>query len=163
MKKKLIGAIAFVFFGLLNAKAQNQNINRQITINLSPIVIENGKYFYDGRRLKFEEIVMPLIAINDEKVNRKIKVINTLRDTRRFVVAGPLLFLLYNMSNQQKASAKFDENRNLLWGSFITLAVFDASISLIKRSTIKRYNEVVLQPSAQLLPGGLAFGISARF
>lgn len=162
-RSEFIGVIAFIFFGLFNSKAQNQNDGKQVIISLSPIVIENGKYFYDGRRVKFEEVVMPLIVLNDEKVNRKIKWINTLRDTRRFIAPAPLLFLLYNMSSQQKATNNFDENRNLLWGSVAMLATFEITISLIKRSAVNRYNSVVLRPSAQIISNQLNVGLSMRF
>ena len=67
---KLINIFSLIIFFITSYNAQCQFKPHLITINLSPIVIENGKYYYDGRRVKFEDVVMPLIAVNDEQINQ---------------------------------------------------------------------------------------------
>jgi hypothetical protein len=159
VKVKFISTIVLVLFGLIS----NAQYAKQITVNLYPIIIENGRYFYDGRRVNFEEVVMPLISINDQKIDQKLKLLNTLKDIRHVVATVPLVIFLVNMSNQQQTVNSFNRNRNVLWVSVATVIMFDISISVIKKSTINRYNDIILSPSAQLSPHGFFFNVSIRY
>ena len=136
--------ILFIFSG---SKAQGI---KQITINLSPIVVDNGRYYYDGRRVKFEGVIIPLIAVHDVKIDQNLKSINIIQDLRVVATTTPLVFALYNLSNQQRAVNNFNRNRNLLWGSVGFVTLFNISISIVKRKTINRYNEIILQPTSHL-------------
>ncbi len=161
---KLINIFSLIIFFITSYNAQCQFKPHLITINLSPIVIENGKYYYDGRRVKFEDVVMPLIAVNDEQINQKLKVIQTLKDIRKPLTLAPILFYLYTSNNVQNAVNSFDLNRKVLIGSIAVVGLLDLTNAIIKRKIIKKYNTIVLQPRASLLPSnGIHIGIDFRF
>lgn len=158
--KKFI-SIAFI---LVAFNSYGQFKSRQITINLSPIAIQSGKYYFNGRRVNFEEIVLPLIAVQDDQINRNLKTIHVMHDIRKPLYLAPLLYYLYINNTATNATNNFDLNRKIVLGSFIFFNLFEIVNVLIKRRAINRYNDVVLQPLGLVLPGnGFSLGIRAKF
>jgi hypothetical protein len=137
---------------------------RSISIPLSPIVLENGKYFYDGRRVYFEDIVLPLVSINDHIVDRQLKVVRTMTDMIRPLRYLSFIYLIYLANHLLYTQGGYNIYLNNIIGVFIFQELYLASISIPKRKAIKRYNEVVVHPSAAIMPGsGFSVGITARF
>ena len=170
---KVLTLVLLVFISL-NANGQNDQQQgnvpltnftpRLISIPLSPIVLEKGKYFYDGRRVNFEDIVLPLVSINDPKVDHQLKVVHTMTDLIRPVRYLSFIYLIYLANHLRYVQGGYDIYLNNLVGVFIFQELYIASISIPKRRAIKRYNEVVIQPSAAMMPGnGFSLGITARF
>lgn len=158
--KKLIPVLLVLFS--LQAKAQFTP--KQITINLTPIVVENGKYFYDGKRVKFEEFVFPMLALNDKILNRKIKFVHTFEDIQKLVLAAPLIIYLILNNNQSNYFNNFDATRNLIFSALIASLSLRITDILLKRSVINRYNAIVLQPTSSLLPSNQVMtGIGLTF
>jgi len=140
------------------------NNPRQITFTLSPIVIQNSKYFFEGRNVTFEEMALALIAVHDKIVDHRLKVVRTLTDLRPvFHYAGVAYttYLAFNLPGTRSGLNTFIVNAI---GVFAFQMLYDGSIQLAKRSTINRYNDVVLTPSAGITPaGGLSLGFRLRF
>ena len=153
-----------ILFSLFALRANAQFIPKQITINLMPVVVSSNKYYFDSKRIKFEEIVLPLISFNDKKINNYIKVIHILKDTRGLLILAPTLLFFYLNHDPNSSLTNFDLTRNILFGTFVALVTLDIVDMLLKHKTINRYNNLVLAPSASFLPGnelkiGLQFGI----
>jgi hypothetical protein len=144
----------------------HQFVPRQIMINLSPIIPDRGRYFYEGRRVRFEEVVLPLISINDVIVNRRLEVVRTLTDVYKAIFYAEIGYILFIETNAAAGHARLRYSKVLV--TFIGMLVFDElyklAILIAKKKTIDRYNEVVLQPSFSLgQRGGPTLGLNIRF
>jgi hypothetical protein len=168
---KVLTMVLFVFI-LVKANGQKQQTDvpstnitpRLISIPLSPIVLENGKYFYDGRRVNFEEIVLPMMALNDRIVDHQLKVVRTMTDLIRPVRYLGFIYLISLANHLRYAQGGYDIFLTNVIGVFIIQELYIASISIPRRKAIKRYNEVVIQPSAAIMPAGsFSLGITVRF
>lgn len=137
---------------------------RQITITLSPIVIQNGKYYFEGRRIQFEEFALALVSVHDNVVDHRLKVVRTLTDLRPFVFYGGSIYLTYLAINLPPTRGGFNTYINNIIGVFVFETLYRLSISIAKRSAINRYNDVVLLPTADVTSGGsISIGLKARF
>ena len=148
-----------------NSKSeQNNYLPRQVTIELSPITVQNGKYYFDNRRVKFEEIVLPLISVNDKIVDHRLRVVRTMTDLRRPLRLLPLFYLTTISSRLPTTGSGYLSVIYTLWGIEAFFILYDISISITKRSAINRYNEVIIQPTVSLQPNsGANLGLSLKF
>jgi len=138
--------------------------SRQITIDLKPVVIENGRYFFDGRRITYDGMMPLMISLDDEKIDHSMKTVNTLVDLKRPIYY--LEFAAITIGGFRVISTGSGQDSYLY--SAIALFVFnrlyDLSIAFAKKRTIKRYNEVVFQPSAPISANvGFSLGCTIRF
>ncbi len=151
---------------LVGIQANAQYSPKQITIVLSPIIISNGKYYFESKRVKFEDIMLPLISLNDQKINNRIKIIQTLKDIRKPIWLASTLYFLYLNSDPNQSVTNFDLSRNILIASTISILSLEIFDIIVKRNTVKQYNEIILQPAASLLPSNklnIGIGIRIRF
>jgi hypothetical protein len=161
MKQKAIYTILAVFFIVFSSFAQR---SKQITIDLSPVVIENGKYIFNGHRVSFDAMMIPFTSLNDDNINKKIKVMNTTRDVFKIVIALPLIYLFaQSLSASQQQGSIYQSNKAMIWGTTGVIVAQSITMPIMRRGIINRYNEVVLQPTAQLLPSGFAGGFIIKF
>jgi hypothetical protein len=135
---------------------------KEITIKLSPIIMERGKYYYEGKRVRFEEVVMPLMATNDDIVDKRLRLIHTMTDARRLIYYAELGYTLYLISNAATTSG------NQVFATFIGFVIlnelYNLSILLAQKKAVDRYNDVVLQPSFSLGQRGTPLlGFRIRF
>ncbi|MBS1682403.1 MAG: hypothetical protein JST48_11875 [Bacteroidetes bacterium] len=135
---------------------------RTITVELRPILIQKGKYYFDNRRVKYEDVGFLLMAVHDAKIDRKMKVIRTLKDIR--IPLGLLPLLYARQLNQPTSFSAMQDQAYFFLGYLLFLYAFDGARSLVQSSAIKRYNEVVVQPTVSLQPGnGVNVGLNFRF
>jgi hypothetical protein len=137
---------------------------KQITLVLHPVVIENGKYYFDGRPITYDGLMLPMISLNDEKTNQRMRTVRTLINLRRPIkylgFAYVTLAGLNAVHTQQGQEAYIYTTISI----FVLYQLYDLSITMAKGSAINRYNEVVLQPSASISPNmGLSLGCTIRF
>jgi hypothetical protein len=83
MNKKSIYRFLAFFFIVVPSFAQQY---KQATIDLSPVVIENGNYYFNGQRVSFDAMMIPLISVQDDEINRKLKVMNTTKNVFKIAV-----------------------------------------------------------------------------
>jgi hypothetical protein len=85
---------------LLFSNLAAQSPVRQITLDLNPIAIENGRYYFNGKRVTFDGLLIPLQAVDDKQVNRSIKTALALRTSQTVVRLGLSVYLLYLIADQ---------------------------------------------------------------
>jgi hypothetical protein len=162
MNQKFTYTILAVVFIIAPSFSQQ---NKQIVVNLSPVVIENGQYIFEGHRVSFEAMMIPFIYAHDDKINTKLRVLNTTKDVFKLAIAVPLIYLFIQLLNAdpQTGSSIYQSNKALIWTTVGTTWAYYITIPLLKKGIINRYNEVVLQPRAQLSPSGFNAGFVIRF
>ncbi len=123
-------------------KIYSQIPARQITLDLNPIVVEGGRYYFNGQRLTFDGLIIPLKAIEDGDVNRYIKTIHALRASQSIVNVGIAAYLIHLVS-QEPTYDKYQQGRALMLISLGASISFGFTESLFKRKSIKRFNTIV--------------------
>jgi hypothetical protein len=160
MKRKSIYTILALFVVVASVAQQS----KQITIDLSPVVIERGNYYFNGQRVTFDAMMIPLISLQDDKINKKLKVMNTTKDVFKFAVAiTSTYFLIQSVSANQQSQSTYQLNKGLIWGTIGVITIQAITIPILKRGIINRYNEVVVQPTAQFSPSGFGAGFVIKF
>jgi hypothetical protein len=170
---KYVPFIAFVLLSFF-AKAQIQNpeidtttqrqfFPRQLTLPLYPIIIEGGKYFYDGHRVQFEDVVLLLNGVDDPILEKRMKTVRTLNDFRKVLRYVNLAFLLLVVHQSITGAVNPDTGFIAIVGVFAFNELYALSITLMKKKTINRYNDVVLQPSFSFNNRGGQVGVRIRF
>ncbi len=148
---------------LFSIAAFSQVPQKQITISLSPIVTANGKYYFNERRVRFDEISFLMKTLNDDRIDHQFKVIQTLIDVRRPIILASVVYVLSTSGNGQSSSNNIETNRNVMIGTIIFAGLTDLVNEHLKRKIIMRYNSIVLQPGASILPGnGFSIGVRMR-
>jgi len=115
------------------------------TVELKPITQEGWKYFYDLKRVSSPAALeVPLIAVNDDEVNRYLKGSKNWNSAASIVTLIPLIYFLTLPNNSNVDSSTF------WWviGGTAAVQVGMTAISHIKLGkSIDRYNMLILQPS----------------
>ncbi len=148
---RLISAFSVFAFFYLNLHAQVEP--KSIRVDLQPIVIENGKYYFGTKRTNFNALVIPLHAIDDQKVDQTIKNIHTIRDLNRLINTGLFVWIFSQIARDRQAAAiNLRNNENIFLG--VMLASFGMSISdrVLQRKAIREYNAILLRPKVFYLP-----------
>jgi hypothetical protein len=149
-------------------KMQNPDKNylqhtKQITIDLSPIILSHGRYYYDGRHVRYEQLTMPLLAVKDSVVDHYMKSAMKTRLIGAVFQLGTGLTYTILLASKNPAN-----NINLLLGFYLGQILLGQAIRQLtvspQRKAVDRYNEIILQPSAFALPGyGVSLGVTAKF
>lgn len=136
----------------------------QITIDINPVAIENGRYYFNGKRVSFDALMLPLLSVDDEKVNRHIKTIQVIQDGRKLLHAGTLLYILLSAPGQQSFSSNFDQTRNTIFAALSAAFLLHLTEKMYKNKAVKRFNSVVLSPKAWSYPDNSIYvGLCLRF
>jgi hypothetical protein len=145
MHKAINRILIALFLVQYSVNIYAQTPGQKITIELNPIAIENGKYYFNGKRVTFDGLVIPLQAVDDKKVDRSIKTVFALRTSQTVVRLGLSVYLLYLIADRP-AYVNYDQTRTLVIGS--VAAGFSLSIGekLFQRKAINRFNAVLLKP-----------------
>jgi hypothetical protein len=160
MNRKSFYRVLAAFFIVFPSFAQQ---NKQIVVQLSPVVIQNGKYIFEGQRVSFEALMIPLMAVHDDQINKKLKVLKTTRVVHKIAIWLPLLYFTAQSVSGNQQGSTYQSNKGLIWGFTGVMAASLITIPIMKRGIINRYNEVVLQPRAQFSPSGFTGGFVIRF
>ncbi|HTH54947.1 MAG TPA: hypothetical protein VL728_02800 [Cyclobacteriaceae bacterium] len=137
---------------------------KQICLTLSPIVVENGKYYFNEKRVKYEEIVLPLMSVNDRIINKKVKTVRTMRELFKPIFIAETLYLINAQLNCPYTQREFQRIAYAYIGILVFNELYHLSITVVKRKTVARYNDLVMQPLAAISPAmGLSIGCKLRF
>lgn len=159
---RLSGAIFFLFVFCNAGHAQIKS--RQISIDVHPIVSQNGKYYFNQQRVRFETLLLPLLSLNDTGINKNLRVINLLHDGGKLLTTGSLVYVLLSSGNQQQFSNNFYETRSIIIGTFVATLLLKATGALFRNKAIKRYNSIVLRPHAGVSwSDNVNVGLTIRF
>lgn len=123
-------------------KIYSQIPARQITLDLNPIVVEGGRYYFNGQRLSFDGLIIPLRAVDDREVNRHIKTVYTVRTSQTLVSVGIAAYLIHLVS-QDPTYDKYQLGRALMITSLAASVSLNIAEGLFKRKAIKRFNNIV--------------------
>jgi len=126
------------------------------TIELRPIQKQGWRYYYDFKKVTTAEALqIPLIAMEDEQIQKYYNSYVGLQTAAGLVLVVPVLYILYGASNQYYSPDSF-------WT--ITITSFAASLALQiwshnrMKLAIERYNTLLLPPpsgSVAIPNGGL--------
>ncbi|HTH58172.1 MAG TPA: hypothetical protein VL728_19125 [Cyclobacteriaceae bacterium] len=148
----------------LNPDRNYRQHSKQMTIDLSPIVLSHGRYYYDGRHVSFDQLAMPLLAVKDSAVDRHLKSVFRTRLIGAGVQAAMgIAFTVVWLNGRNDPN-----NTNLFLGLFFGQLILGPVIKQLtvspQRKAIDRYNEIILQPSAFAVPRyGIGLGLTAKF
>lgn len=153
--------------GQFNNSQSSQNFEGKSPrglLRLTQIIYKGGKYYHDGNRVKFENVVLLLKSVDDKEINRNLKRVRILDGIRRPMSFFPLLFSFYLVSGNLNNKQDTPLLAGILVGSIITTAWLSISSFSLKKRTIGRYNEIVIQLSSSFSPsGGVGVGLGAKF
>lgn len=122
---------------------------RYKTVELKPITQQGWKYFYDLKKVSSPAALeVPLLAVDDEEVNRYLKASKTWKGVGSALTFIPLVYVLSLPRNQYV-------DPNTFWwifGATIAAQLGMEAISHVKLGkAIDKYNYIILQPSGQSL------------
>ncbi|GHN00963.1 hypothetical protein WSM22_24520 [Cytophagales bacterium WSM2-2] len=145
-------------------QADKNHHPKQVLVALSPIAIENRTYFYDGKRVNFENLVFPLISIHDQQVDRNLKTIRKLKFIHNSIRWIPTLYALQFLTGRANPQKNLDTFLTVFWGVVAVDLGLEIAINRVKRKAINKYNEIVLSPTTSYAPdSGLNFGLKMKF
>lgn len=125
------------------------------TIELKPITQEGWRYYYDLKKVSSPAALeVPLIAVNDNEVNRYLKAYKNWNSAAGFITLVPLIYILSVPKNG------YVDEQTFWWvfGGTIAAQLGITAISHIKLGkAIDRYNRLILQPTGRTL------GLSATY
>lgn len=144
MKKTSLLLSLFVVVFALSASGQQYR-----TVELKPITQQGWKYYYDLKKVSSPvALEMPLLAVNDDEVNRYLKGSKNWSSAASFVTLIPLIYVLTLPRNGYV-------DPNTFWwiiGGTAAVQLGMTAISHIKLGkSIDRYNILILQPSGRSL------------
>lgn len=144
MNPKSIPILAILLFFSARLFAQFQPA--ELTIPLNPIVIENGKYYFNGKRTTFDGLLVPLQAINDQKTDRNIKTILGLRTTQHVIQIGTTIYLINLVASANQSAYINPKHLQILFYGTVGLH-YSVKITeiIFQRKAIKRFNKVVIK------------------
>ncbi|MCK6616471.1 MAG: hypothetical protein L6Q51_02390 [Cyclobacteriaceae bacterium] len=143
MKKRVNPALKVIVCALFSLKIYAQTPVRQITLDLNPIAIENGRYYFNGKRVTFDGLLIPLQAVDDNQVNQSIKTALTLRTSQTVVRLGLSVYLLYLIADQPPY-VNYHQTRTLVLSSVAAGFSLNIAEKLFQRKAVKRFNAVLL-------------------
>lgn len=119
------------------------------TVELKPITQQGWKYFYDLKKVSSPiALEVPLLAVNDDEVNRHLKGARTYRTIESIVIIVPLVYVLSLPRNTYV-------DPNTFWWIFGgTLAAqlgLEALSHMQMGKAIDKYNMIILRPSGRSL------------
>lgn len=122
---------------------------RYKTIELKPITQQGWKYFYDLKKVSSPAALeVPLLAVEDEEVNRYLKASKTWKGVGSALTFIPLVYVLSLPRNQYV-------DPNTFWwvfGATIAAQLGIEAISHVKLGkAIDKYNYLIMQPSGNSL------------
>lgn len=144
--------VLLLLYTLVYTAGQAQPVMKQV--QLKPIHYEGGRYYYDGVRLMGGTygVQVPLMAVEDDEVNRRFKKYRTLHTISNLVNLVPLAYL-YFLSNNQAGSRQITQQEFwLVFGGTIVTSIAGESIARHQLNlAIDRYNVLILKPSSRSL------------
>jgi hypothetical protein len=119
------------------------------TIELKPITQEGWRYYYDLKKVSSPAALeVPLIAVNDNEVNRYLKGYKNWNSAAGFITLIPLIYILSVPNNG------YLDEQTFWWvfGGTIAAQLGLTAISHIKLGkSIDRYNMLILQPTGRTM------------
>jgi hypothetical protein len=135
-----------LFFAVIALPAWCQQYR---TVELKPITQQGWRYYYDLKKVSSPvALEMPLMAVNDDEVNRYLKGSKNWNAAASFVTLIPLIYILTLPNNSYVDSSTF------WWviGGTAAVQLGMTAISHIKLGkSIDRYNMLILRPSGRSL------------
>jgi len=123
-------------------------------VQLKPIHYEGGRYYYDGVRLMGGSfgVQVPLMAVEDDEVNRRFKRYRTIHTISNLVNLVPLAYLYYLSNNQSGSRSVTQQEFWFLFGGTLVAGIAGESIARHQLNLgIDRYNMLILRPSSRSL------------
>jgi len=139
---RLIGVLMLLLPAMLFAQ-------RYKTIELKPITKQGWQYYYDFKRVSSPvALEVPLMALNDEEINRHFRAAKTLRAISSAISLYPLIYLFTIPSSGYVDPTTF---WIILGGTIVTQIGFEAFRHIKLGKAIDRYNSLIFQPSSSSL------------
>ncbi len=141
-----------LFLLLLSLSARGQQYR---TIELKPIAQEGWKYYYDLKRVSSPvALEVPLLAVNDDEVNRYLKAYKNWSAAAGLVTIIPIVYVL----SIPRTGYVDQETFWWVFGGTLAAQLGITAISHIKLGkSIDRYNMLILRPT------GLNLGLSVTY
>lgn len=119
------------------------------TVELKPITQQGWRYFYDLKKVTSPvALEVPLLAVNDDEVNRYLKASKNWNSASAFVTLIPIIYILSLPRNSYV-------DPNTFWWVFGGTAAVQLGMTAISHvklgKSIDRYNMLILQPSGRSL------------
>jgi hypothetical protein len=139
---RLIGVLMLLLPATLFAQ-------RYQTIELKPIAKQGWQYYYDLKRVSSPvALEVPLMALNDEEINRHFRAAKTLLNVSSVISFVPLIYI-FTIPTYGYADP------NTFWlivaGTLVTQLGLDVFRHIKLGKAIDRYNSLIFQPSSSSL------------
>lgn len=122
---------------------------RYQTIELKPITKQGWQYFYDLKRVSSPvALEVPLMALNDEEINRHFRASKTLRFVSGAISIAPALYLFSIPSNGFADPTTF---WLIMGGTIVTQVGIEVFRHVKLGKAIERYNSLIFHPSSSSL------------
>lgn len=130
---------------------KSQPVMKQV--ELKAIHYQGGLYYYDGVRLHAGAygVQVPLIAMQDDELNRRYKRFRTIRSISN-TIGGllPLAYLLYYANGGSGGRTSSSTEFWTIWGGSIGVLLIGDGIARHQLNLgIDRYNMLLLRPSSK--------------
>lgn len=123
------------------------------TIELKPITKQGWKYYYDFKKVSTPlALDVPLLAVNDQEVNRYLKASRTWRSAQNIVTLVPLVYLL-TLPRQQ-----YVDPETFWWmfgGTIAAQLGMEAVVHAKLGKAVDKYNMLILRPTGSAQGMGL--------
>lgn len=142
-KTSLLLSLFLVLFALTSNGQQYR------TVELKPITQQGWRYYYDLKKVTSPvALEVPLLAVNDDEVNRYLKGYKNWTAAAGFVTIVPLIYFL----SLPKSGYVDQETFWWVFGGTIAAQLGMTAVSHVKLGkSIDRYNMLILQPSGRSL------------
>jgi len=122
---------------------------RYQTIELKPITKQGWQYYYDLKRVSSPvALEIPLMALNDEEINRHFRASKTLRNVSYVISFAPLIYLFTLPSNGYADPTTF---WLVVAGTLVAQLGIDVFRHIKLGKAVDRYNSLIFQPSSNSL------------
>jgi len=148
--------IISLFLVCLSLTAMGQQYK---TIELKPITKQGWKYFYDLKKVSSPAALeVPLLAVNDQEVERYLKGYKSWHAAGNFILLVPLIYVLSLPRNHY-----IDPNTSwIIFGSTIAAQIGLEAIANVKLGkSVDKYNVIIMRPEGSL--NGVGASVTLRF
>jgi len=127
------------------------------TIELKPITKQGWKYFYDLKKVSGPAALeVPLLAINDQEVNRYLNGYKAWHSAGTFLIFIPAIYVLAAPHNQ---SLDYTTFWWVLGGAVVAQMGLEAVAHVKLGKAVDKYNMVIIRPEGSLYGPGASITV----